>query len=161
MASDKELVRHFLAVLAYRAQKSLRSCPVNFAEFTAGSGIRTPHELVRHMNGVLHYALMVLRSNDLDYRGNLATLTWPEEISRFHDTLHHIDEELTGDKTVDEELLKPVLQGPLADAMTHVGQLGLLRRMSGSPVQAEHFLKANIETGRVGMEQSEPISPDE
>jgi hypothetical protein len=161
MAGDREMVRHFLAALAYRTQKALRDAPAHFADFNAGAGVRTPHQLVRHMNGVLYYALMVLKTSNLDYRGNLETLPWHDEISRFHETLQHLDQELVSHRHVRHDLLKCLLQGPLADAMTHAGQLGMLRRMSGSPIATENFMKADIETGQVSAVQPEPVSPDE
>jgi hypothetical protein len=161
MDEGKEIVRHFLAALAYRTQNALRGAPIQFSGFDAGAGVRTPHQLVRHMNGLLHYALMVLQTHNLDYKGNLETLSWHEEISRFHETLRHIDRELTHHPDIPQDLLKRLVQGPLSDAMTHVGQLGLLRRMSGSPVSAENFMKANIQTGQISDMQLEPARPDE
>jgi hypothetical protein len=56
MDAELELLRHFLAALAYRTQKTLRDAPAEFAEFRAPLLIRTPHELVHHMDDVLGYA---------------------------------------------------------------------------------------------------------
>lgn len=159
MEDSGRLIRHFLAALAYRVQKALRGAPVDFPEFNAGYGLRTPHALVRHMNGVLHYGLIVLRSGDYDYRGSLETLPWPEEVQRLHDSLAALDAELATHLT-DAERLERLLQGPLADAMTHVGQLAMLRRLAGSSVSAENFIKADIRLGRLGPNQPDPLSPD-
>jgi hypothetical protein len=53
-----------------------------------------------------------------------------------------------------------LLQGPFSDAMTHAGQLALLRRLAGAPVPPENFIVANIESNRLGPDQAAPVSPD-
>ena len=49
-----------------------------------------------------------------------------------------------------------MFQGPIADALTHIGQIGMMRRMAGAPVRGENYFKADIAAGRVGAEQSAP-----
>ena len=110
------MVRHFLAALAYRLHRAIADAPADYPSYSAGGAVRTPHALLRHINGVLHYGLVVLRTADVTYRGNLETLAWPQEIERFHRQLEEIDQELAGNIAVDSELLKRLLQGPLADA---------------------------------------------
>jgi hypothetical protein len=160
MNDDKEMVRHFLAALAYRTQKALRSAPESFPTFDPGFGLRRPHDLIRHMNSVLHYGSVVLQTGNYDYRSGHQTLSWQEDVSRFHSLLKEIDEELIKREHIESDLLKRLLQGPLSDAMTHAGQLAMLRRMSGSPVPSENFVKADIQTGRVSENQPAPVSPD-
>ena len=53
-----------------------------------------------------------------------------------------------------------LLQGPFADAMTHAGQLALLRRLAGTPVAPEDFSTAEINPERLGPDQAEPAKPD-
>jgi hypothetical protein len=160
MQNDLQIVRHFLAALAYRMHKAVGDAPPDFPNYSAGAGVRTPHALLRHVNGVLHYGLVVLRTGDSNYKGNLESLPWSEEIERFHRQLSEFDEALTGERPVDHELLSRLLQGPLADAMTHAGQLALLRRLAGAPIAAENFYLANIRAGAVSQDQAPPASPD-
>jgi hypothetical protein len=156
MNDKRALLRHFLASIAYRAQKALRDAPADFGTFEAGSQVRTPAELIRHMTNVLGYARACFV--DERYRAEpLSDLT--AEIARFHamlaDVARHLEagSELYG---ITEERL---LQGPLSDAMTHAGQLAMLRRLAGSPVQPENFVEAAIDPGNVGPSQPDPVTP--
>ena len=49
-----------------------------------------------------------------------------------------------------------LFQGPIADALTHVGQLAMMRRAAGAPVKGENYFVADITVGRVGQEQTAP-----
>lgn len=154
---SRRLLQHFLAALAYRTQKALRRAPVSFGEFDLGSNVRTPHELVWHMTGVIGYAQTMLRGGTFE-PPRLATFA--EEIARFHDTVQALwndfaDPSLTA-RISDEQFL----QGPLSDAMTHAGQLAMLRRLHGSPVPSEDFIFAGIESDNVSANQPEPKAPD-
>ena len=141
-------------MLAYRTQKALRDAPEAFGEFRAAPGVRTPRELVQHMTSVLGYARTFFVAGTYEAR-SLPDLT--SEVRRFHEMLQSLGELLTTtDGTATAEQL---LQGPLADAMTHAGQLAMLRRLSGSPVAAENFLKAEINADNLGPEQPEPRAP--
>src|SRR5262249_14056169 len=159
MDDKRKLLRHFLAALAYRTQKALRDAPVEFGDFRAAAGTRTPAELVRHMTSVLGYARTFF----------IGGRYWPEplpslndEIARFHEVLGELAHHLAADNPWPEELpAERLLQGPLADAMTHAGQLALLRRLAGSPVAPENFVFADITPERLGSEQPEPMQPDE
>ncbi len=86
----------------------------------------------------------------------LATpLAWEREVARFFDTLARFDAYLASDAP----LMAPpekLLQGAIADALTHVGQLAMLRRMAGEPIRGENYAKADIAAGRVGAEQAGP-----
>jgi hypothetical protein len=156
-AHERALLRHFLAALAYRTQKALRGAPDDFAAFDAGGACRTPAQLVRHMTSVLGYARTFF----------VGGRYWPDpepdfasEVRRFHamveDVAGHLDrgDALTG--TTPAQLL----QGPFADAMTHAGQLALLRRLAGSPVPPENFIVARIDPGNLGPDQPAPTRPD-
>jgi hypothetical protein len=160
MQNDRQIVRHFLAALAYRMHKAVGDAPTDFPNYSAGAGVRSPHALLRHVNGVLHYGLVVLRTGDSSYKGNLETLPWSGEVERFHRQLSEFDEALTAESPVDHEMLSRLLQGPLSDAMTHAGQLALLRRLAGAPIAAEDFYLADIRAGAVGQDQPPPVSPD-
>ena len=157
MDDKRALLRHFLAVLAYRTQKALRGAPMSFASFRATPGVRTPQELLRHMSSVLGYARTFFVGGE--YRAEpLPDLD--SEIRRFHALLedlgHHLDQATPFRNTTPERML----QGPFSDAMTHAGQLIMLRRLAGSPVPPENFIVADIDANNLTQKQAEPISPD-
>ena len=158
ITDSRLLLQHFLAALAYRTQKALRGHPADFAEFRAGTNVRTPHELVWHMTGVIGYARTMLHGGAftpprLDSFG--------AEIARFHETLQGLHDDFA-DATLTATITdEQFLQGMLADAMTHAGQLALLRRLAGSPVASENFIFANVRSDNVTAAQPDPVAPDE
>lgn len=156
LTPDRHLLQHFLAAIAYRTQKAVRDAPPEYAGYRAGPGVRTPHQLVRHMSDVLGYAAALLRGET--WRAHLQP-TFEEEVARFHRVLEDLNGLLA---TAAFEEISParLLQGPLADAMTHAGQLALLRRLSGSPIPPENFIRADVRPGRLGPDQPSPASPD-
>jgi hypothetical protein len=158
MEVRRKLLNHFLAALAYRTQKALRDAPPDFGSFRAGDGVRTPAELVRHMASVLGYARTFFVGGKY----------WPdpldsfaEEVQRFHENLGLLAQHLrNGDPLLEGMTEERLLQGPFSDAMTHAGQLALLRRLAGAPVPPENFIVAEIGAERLGPDQAEPVSPD-
>ena len=152
------LLKHFLAAIAYRTQKALRGAPDSFAEFRAGSDVRTPHELLWHMTGLIGYARTLFLGGAWQPE---KSPTFSQEIRRFHSLLEDLgrlldQEEFPRDKISPEQLL----QGPLADAMTHVGQLAMLRRLASSPIPPENFVRAKISAANLGPDQAAPAAPD-
>lgn len=158
METKRKLLNHFLAALAYRTQKALRDAPADFGSFRANEGVRTPAELVRHMTSVLGYA----RTHFIGGRYRPEPLeSLQDEIDRFHDILGLLAQHLrTGDPLPEGMTEERLLQGPFSDAMTHAGQLALLRRLAGAPVPPENFIVAEIEPDRLGPDQAKPVSPD-
>lgn len=158
MDEKRLLLRHFLAALAYRTQKALRGSPAGFGAFRPLEGVRTPAELVRHMTSVLGYARTLFVGGT--YRPEpLPTLE--AEIERFHGMVEMLAEHLSnGDHLNDGISPEQLLQGPLADAMTHAGQLALLRRLAGAPIPPENFVFADIDPSRLGPGQASPARPD-
>ncbi|HET7460840.1 MAG TPA: hypothetical protein VFJ82_06320 [Longimicrobium sp.] len=153
----RRVLRHFLAALAYRTQKALRDAPPGFADFSAGAGTRTPRELVRHMASVLGYARTffiggVFRAEPLD--------GFDAEVERFHDIIADLAAHLSRGTPLNDLTYDQLLQGPFADAMTHAGQIAMLRRLAGSPVASENFLFADISADRLGSDQALPAAPD-
>jgi len=156
MDAKREMLRHFLAALAYRTQKALRDAPEDFGGFRIARGVRTPRELVFHMANVIGYARTFFVGDE--YRPDpLETLE--EEVGRFHGLLESLGERFrTG--SFDRMSPERFLQGPLSDAMSHAGQLAMLRRLAASPVAPEDFIVADIDAANVGPDQPEPVSPD-
>jgi hypothetical protein len=144
--------------VAYRTQKALRGSPPDFGEFRPVAGVRTPAELVRHMASVLGYACTFFTGGS--YRPEpLPTLA--DEIDRFHEILEDLGRHLkTEDNFKCELSAERLLQGPLSDAMTHAGQLAMLRRLAGSPIAPENFIFAKVDADRLGSDQPEPAAPD-
>ena len=151
----RQLLRHTLATLAYRASKALRQAPSDFASFRAAAGSRAAGEILAHMGDLFDWALSMTRGEPV-YREQLAT-TWAEDSARFFARLRELDAVLAAEEapTCTAEGL---FQGPIADALTHVGQIGMLRRLAGAPVRGESYFRADIATGRVGAEQAAPRS---
>jgi len=149
--SNGELLRHTLATLAYRGGKVVADVPGDFAAFRAAETSRTPGEILAHIGDLLDWALQVAKG-DYVYK-ELAPQSWEEDVTRFFSALEELDSYLASDATLGYPVEK-IFQGPIADALTHVGQIALLRRMAGGPVRGENYFKAEILIGRVGKEQS-------
>jgi hypothetical protein len=157
MNESRRLLQHFLAALAYRTQKALRGAPHDFADFGAGNRVRTPHELIWHMTGLMGYARTMFHGGEFT-PPRLATLQ--DEVMRFHSTIaelaHDFANPLLEARISDDQFL----QGPLADAMTHAGQIAMLRRLHGKPVASENFIFAEIRRENLGPDQPAPAAPD-
>jgi hypothetical protein len=147
------MLRHTVATLAYRGAKALRNAPEGFESFRAASGTRTPGQILAHIGDLLDWALHLAQGAHV-WKDSEA-LTWPDGVARFHAGLQAFDAFLASDAplaTSPERLF----QGPVADALTHVGQIALLRRMAESPVKGENYYKADVAVGRVGPDQADP-----
>jgi hypothetical protein len=145
------LFRHAVATLAYRGGKAIRDAPPSFATYRAGSNSRTPVEILAHVNDLLDWMDGFLTGVHKWHVS--APGAWTDEVTRFHSALVRVDQRLEAPLIVDLSLER-LFQGPVADALTHVGQLTLLRRLAGAPVRGENYYLADIESGRVGPDQS-------
>jgi hypothetical protein len=157
MDDKRALLKHFLAALAYRTQKALRGAPPEFGSFRAASKIRTPHELIGHMDSVLGY------SRTFFIGGSYRPPVLPEfrvAIEHFHETLSDVARHLDAGTELRGITPETLLQGPFSDAMTHAGQLAMLRRLAGSPVPPENFIFADVQSANLGPNQPLPVSPD-
>jgi len=155
----RKMLRHFLATLAYRTQKALRDAPNDFGEFSVAENVRTPSELVRHMTSVLGYSRTFFIGGS--YRPE-ALPTLADEIVRFHEMIADVSGHLESCTPLQQSMTpERLLQGPFSDAMTHAGQLAMLRRLAGNPVAPENFIVANIDANRLGVDQASPVSPDD
>ena len=134
------MLRHTLATLAYRLEKALRDAPPEFATFRASESSRTPVEILAHMGDLMDWALS--HANGTERWNNSTPLAWPAEVERFKAALQALDARLVaGELPCDENRL---FQGPIADALTHTGQIAFLRRLYGSPVPPKNYFKAEI-----------------
>jgi hypothetical protein len=145
------MLRHTVATLAYRGAKATRGAPTHFAEFHASETTRTPSQLLAHIGDLLDWALAMAQGKP-EYRES-PTLAWDAGVQRFHTALGSFEEYLASNQPL-QAPAENLFQGPIADALTHVGQLTILRRLAGAPVRGENYFKADIVAGRVGAEQS-------
>jgi len=159
MDDKRAMLLHFLAALAYRSQKALSGAPPSFGDFEAGNQVRNPKWLVQHMDGVLGYALTCFAGEPESYRG-AALPTLDDEVLRFHGKLEALASHLRAGTALRRVTPEQILQGPFSDAMTHAGQLAMLRRLAGSPVAPENFIVAEISPENLGPDQPPPKSPD-
>jgi hypothetical protein len=146
----RTLLRHALATIAYRGGKTLRGASDSFAHFRAGPTTRTPGEILAHVGDLFDWGTHLSRGERV--WNNSTPLPWPDEVARFHAALGRFDEALASDAPLGYPAEK-LFQGPVADALTHVGQLAMLRRMYGEAVRGENYFKAEIVVGRTGAEQ--------
>jgi hypothetical protein len=153
MDIKRELLRHMLATIAYRSGKALRGAPESFASFKASDSSRTPIQILAHMGDLFDWALSSAKSAQAWRESQ--PLPWDQEVERFFTTLERFDEYLATDAPLGESVERLFL-GPIADALTHIGQLTILRRVEGAPIRAENYLQADIVAGRVGAAQSPP-----
>jgi hypothetical protein len=149
----RELLRHTVATLAYRGGKALRNAPPGFAEFKAGEGTRSPGQLLAHVGDLLDWALSIAKGQQTWH--DSMPLPWEQGSERFFAALRTFDEFLASNEPLHAPVEK-LFQGPVADALTHVGQIAILRRLAGGPVKGESYYVAEIETGRVGSDQPKP-----
>jgi hypothetical protein len=151
--SARNLFRHMLAALAYRAGRAVRNAPAGFAEFQGGAGLRTPGQILAHMGDLFDWALSIVKGKQAWH--NSKPLPWDQETERFFAALKNFDDYLASAAPVEVPLEK-LFQGPVADALTHTGQIAILRRMAGAPLGGENYYVAEIAVGRVGAEQANP-----
>ena len=149
----RQFLRHNLATIAYRSAAALRGAPDSFAEFRAYETTRTPGQILAHMGDLFDWALSIAKEKEQWHDSK--PLRWDEEKQRFFTALRALDDHLASDLplTCPAERL---FQGPIADALTHVGQIAMLRRLAGAPARGENFYVAEIAAGRVGEDQASP-----
>jgi hypothetical protein len=148
-----DFLRHTLATLAYRAGKAVRGAPPEFASFQASPATRTPAQILAHMGDLIDWTV-VLADGKYEWHDS-APLPWNDEVARFLRALQTLDDRLASPVPLGYPAEK-IFQGPIADALTHTGQISMLRRIAGAPVRGENYFKAEIAAGRVGAEQAAP-----
>jgi len=149
----RQLLRHMVATLAYRAGKALRGAPPSFAAFAIGEKPKTPAEILAHLGDLFDWAHSMASGGQV--WKDSQPLAWDAEVARFFAAVKKFDDYLVSG----EPLHAPVaglFQGPVADALTHVGQIAMLRRLAGCAIKGENYFKAEIVAGRVGLEQAAP-----
>lgn len=152
--TNLHLLRHALATLAYRGGKAIGGVSGEVSRFRVTEGVRTPVEILAHIGDLLDWAL---RLADGKYEWTQAApLEWEQESRRFFAALEALDARLASGVALGYPVEK-VFQGPIADALTHVGQIAMVRRMGGEKMKAENYFRAEIAVGRVGADQAKPV----
>ena len=149
--SASPLLRHALATLAYRGGKAVRGAPASFSGFRVAEGSRTAGQVLAHINDLLAWALHLVEGRQV--WANSTAGAWEEDAAKFHAALERLDARLADPEPLGCTENK-LFQGPIADALTHVGQIAMLRRLAGVPMRGENYYKADIEAGRVGPAQA-------
>jgi len=152
--TERQLLRHAVATLAYRAGKALRDAPDGVADFRASEKTRTPVQILAHMGDLFDWALSIAKGKQT--WNDSKPLAWHAEVERFFATLGAFEAYLVSNEPLHVSAEK-LFQGPVADALTHTGQLTMLRRLAGSPVRGDNYFQADIAAGRVGAEQATPV----
>lgn len=147
------MLRHAVATVAYRGGKTLRGAPANFSSFTCGSGCLSAGAILAHLGDLFDWALSIA-NGDSKWR-DAAPQSWDEDVARFYSTLAAFDARLDSNEPLQAPIEK-LFQGPVADALTHVGQLAMMRRLAGAPIKGENYYVADIAAGRVGADQATP-----
>lgn len=150
---QRALLRHTIATLAYRASKAVRDAPATFATFDVGNAARRPVQILAHMGDLMDWGLSLAKGSQVWRPAE--PLPWDREVERFFAALARLDAYLVSDAPLGGSA-EQLFQGPIADALTHVGQLAMLRRLAESPVRAENYAKAEIMAGQVGRAQPKP-----
>ena len=147
------LLRHTVATLAYRANKALRGAPPEFSSFHLAAP-QTPGQILSHLCDLLDWALT---SADGATKWHTSTPgEWDQDVARFYASLEAFDRRLAAPEPIACEPEK-LFQGPIADALTHVGQLAMLRRLAGHKIPGENYYVASISVGRCGPDQATPV----
>jgi len=149
-----DLLRHTLATLAYRGRKALDGAPAEFADFCVGKPPRTPGQILAHMGDLLDWSLSIVDGKETWH--DSPSIGWERGTARFFAALEALDRRLANG-VPPACSVERLFQGPIADALTHVGQIAMLRRLAGCPTHGENYFLADIVAGRVGPEQAKPV----
>jgi hypothetical protein len=153
MSDSRELLRHIVATIAYRGWKTIRNAGPGFADFGMAETSRTPAKILAHIGDLMEWALAMAEGRR-EWKDSLP-LPWEKECDRFFAALKKFDDCLASEKPLAIPAGK-LFQGPIADALTHIGQIAMLRRMAGVPIKGENYFVAEISVGRVGADQVPP-----
>ena len=153
MNDSRIFLRHTLATLAYRGAKAIRNAGPNFADYGLAETSRTPAKILAHIGDLMDWGLAMAEGRH-EWKDSLP-LPWEKGCERFFAALKKFDDYLASDKPLEIPAEK-LFQGPIADALTHVGQIAMLRRMASVPIKGENYFVAEITVGRVGADQAAP-----
>jgi len=139
-----EFLRHSVATIDYRFAKVIEGQEAHFGEFSAGEGCRTTNQIINHMFEVLH-ATRVFIEEERFIKDKAAELGFSEECTRFQEELKQLDVSLSNNE-LPINFGKRLIQGPISDIFTHIGQISMMSRLNGKAIEGEDFSSAPIGT---------------
>lgn len=151
----RQFLRHTVATVAYRGGKALRGAPETFATFRSGDATRSPAKILAHLGDLFDWALLTAQGKQ-EWQPS-EPLEWHAEVERFFAAVKKFDDYLASGEPLHAPAEK-LFQGPVADALTHIGQIAILRRLAGAPIRGENYFVAEVAAGRCGAEQAAPRS---
>jgi hypothetical protein len=153
MDTTRAFLRHTVATVAYRGGKAVRGAPASFASYSPDGSDRTPAKILAHVGDLYDWALS--QAIGTEAWNDSTPLEWNAEVARFFTALQRFDDFLASDAPLAVAAEK-LFQGAIADSLTHVGQLAMLRRLAGAAIKGENYARADIVAGRVGPDQTVP-----
>ena len=147
-----ELLRHTLSTIAYRFQKSVSSANEDFGNFRAAEDSRTAVEIINHIFDIINKTKVFIKDDRFD-KSLPSQLDFKSEIDRFHDTLQELDF-LLSETELEIDYSKKLMQGPLSDVLSHIGQIALMSGLDGNKIKGENFSSAKIITGNTSSNQN-------
>src|SRR5262245_38585822 len=153
MDEKRMMLRHAVATVAYRGGKAVRDAPAAFASYSPDGSPRTAAKILAHVGDLYDWALSQAKGAEAWH--DSTPLEWDAEVARFFTTLQRFDEYLASDAPLASPV-ETIFQGAIADSLTHVGQLAMMRRLAGARMKSENYSRAEIVAGRVGAEQTAP-----
>jgi hypothetical protein len=150
VGDPRAFLRHAVATVAYRGGKAVRGAPDSFAAYSPDGSPRTAAKILAHIGDLYDWALT--QAKGAEAWKDSEPLPWAQEVERFHATLQRFDDYLASDAPIAAPI-ETIFQGAVADSLSHVGQLAMLRRLAGAKIKGENYARADIHAGRVGAEQ--------
>lgn len=143
MDNQNELLIHTVKTIRYRFIRATQGASASFGEFRIGANTRLPKEIVNHMFDLVTKTISMLQ------HGHFGTpppeqLNFQQEQERLLAALNDLQ---TGLSRLPPEpaKAKKLLQGPMLDMVTHIGQLAMLNGLHGNKVPRESYFDARLE----------------
>ncbi len=144
-----EYLRHTLATIDYRFQKSVKYRNTDFGDYSLGKESRSPKEIINHMFFVLNSTTVFIQEERIQKK-EPDKLDLELEIERFNLEIKNLDKVLA-ENELDMNYSKRLLQGPLSDVLTHIGQIAMLSRLNNNPIEGEDFSSSQIRTEKTEL----------
>lgn len=132
---NKELIQ-LINIIQYRLEKSIRNADEKYFDFKPGKESRSPNEILSHLIDVGNYTFSML---DKPYSTNKESTLSTKVNENFL-----VLKSVLSKEVINDTMSKRLINGPLSDTLTHIGQLAYLRGLHGSPIGHENYSKADI-----------------
>jgi hypothetical protein len=131
------MLQRLIDGLGYRFHWATAELTSSDYAFSPGAGCQTIGALVGHVWGLVNWIHLTIAGEGASWRPSdpaeqrLHTLALLGEV---RERLETLDEEALFALHIDDHPFWHLLNGPLSDALTHVGQIASFRRLHGNPV---------------------------